>query len=162
MRHLKNDSALLILLTCIWCILNGKLNLFHVLFGLFISVLTLILVKLLQPYQNKTYTYTISIYRMCKFIFVVIVDIYISAYKTIQHLIRNEVNPQFVVTSTKLKRPWLQALIGNAITLTPGTVTIQLNDGNYTVLWLYPSTIRQKEIKRLLINNFEHALSKED
>jgi len=162
MRHLKNDSALLILLTCIWCILNAKLNLFHVLFGLFISVLTLVLVKLLQPYQNKTYTYTISIDRLIVFILFVLVDIYISSFDTIRHLIKNEVNPQFVATSTKIKRPWLQALMGNAITLTPGTVTMYLNDGNYTVLWLYPTTIRQKEIKRLIINNYERILSKED
>ncbi len=56
----------------------------------------------------------------------------------------------------------LQALIANAITLSPGTVTVHLKDGSYQVLWLYPLTIRQRDIKRHLIQDYEEILIKED
>lgn len=162
MNRWKNDFVLLILLSIIWCILSENLSLFNLFLGIIISIITLVTVKLIQPYRNKNYTYAISIIHLCLFLFVVLRDIYLSAFLTIRHLIKNELNPQFVVTSTKIKRPWLQALIGNAITLTPGTVTVHLYDGNYTVLWLYPTSTRQKEIKRQLIQNFEDVLIKED
>lgn len=161
-KYLKNHLVLIILLTGIWCILSETLSLFTVCLGFFISVISLYILKLIQPYRNKDYSSSISIVSILFFFFVLFKDIYFSAFKTIHDLLTNQLNPQFVVTSTKIKRPWLQAIIGNAITLTPGTVTIHVSDGNYTVLWLNPTTIRQKEIKRQLVQNFENILIKED
>jgi multicomponent Na+:H+ antiporter subunit E len=162
MQVLKNNFTLVFLLSTIWCILNEKFSLFTLFIGILISVITIYTVKIIQPYRNKNYTYSISIFRFCLFVCIVVKDIYLSAFITIRHLLRKELNPQFVHTSTKIKRPWLQALMGNAITLTPGTVTVHLNDGNYIVLWLYPTTIRNKEIKHCIIQNFENILLKED
>jgi len=151
-----------ILLTFIWCVLNEQFNIATMLSGIFVSFVTFFILKLIQPNVKKTFTYNISILRLVFFLFIVFKEIYVSAYKTIKHILKNEINPQFVATSTKIKRSWLQALIANSITLTPGTVTIHLHEGNYTILWLYPLTIHQKDIKRHLIQSFEDALIKED
>lgn len=162
MRLTSRRVILSILLTFIWCVLNEQFNIATILSGIFVSFITFFLLRLIQPDIKKTYSYNISGIRLIFFIFVVFKEIYVSAYKAIKHILKNEINPQFVATSTRIKRPWLQALIANSITLTPGTVTIHLHEGNYTILWLYPLTIRQKDINRHLIHEFEAVLIKED
>lgn len=162
MKTTSRRVILSILLTFIWCVLNEKFNIVTILGGIFVSIVTFFILKLIQPDVKKTYSYNISVLRLIFFIFIVIKEIYVSAFKAIKHILKNEINPQFVATSTRIKRPWLQALIANAITLTPGTVTVHLHEGQYTILWLYPLTIRQKDIKRHLIQDFEDVLIKED
>lgn len=162
MKTTSRRVILGILLTFIWCVLNEKFNLVTILSGILVSIVTFFILKLIQPDVKKTFTYNISALRLVFFLLIVFKEIYVSAFKAIGHILKNEINPQFVATSSKLKRSWLQALIANAITLTPGTVTVHLHEGNYTVLWLYPLTIRQKDIKRHLIQDFEDALIKED
>lgn len=162
MKKLLDRFYLMILLTTIWCILNETFTVSMILGGLFVSILTILLLRLLQPDPTGVNDYNISFFALLKFFIILFYDIYMSAFRAIKHLIRNEINPQFVATETKVKRPWLQALIANAITLTPGTVTIHLSEGNYTVLWLYPLTVRHKDIKKHLIDDFEPPLLKED
>lgn len=162
MRSTSRRVVLSILLTFIWCVLNEQFNITTILSGIFVSFVTFFILKLIQPDVKKQYTYNISALRLIFFLLVVFKEIYVSAYKAIKHILKNEINPQFVATTSRIKRPWLQALIANSITLTPGTVTIHLHEGNYTILWLYPLTIRQKDIKRHLIQDFEDVLIKED
>ena len=162
MKNIRNRMLFVLILTGVWCLLNEKFTLKMIVSGIAVSVITYVLLYLLQPDKNKDYSYGISFFTFLKFFVVLIVSIYESAFETIIHLIKNEVNPQFVVAETKLKRPWLQALIGNAITLTPGTVTIHLNEGSYIILWLYPTSIRQKQIRKQLIKDFETPLEKGD
>lgn len=162
MKTFSRRLVLTAFLTLIWCILNEKFNIATIIGGVFVSIATFYLLKILQPDEKKFHSYNISVIQLILFILFVLKDIYVSAFRAIRHIIKNEVNPQFVATSTKIKRPWLQALIANAITLTPGTTTVHLNDGEYTILWLYPLTIRQKDIKHHLIDDFEKILIKED
>jgi multicomponent Na+:H+ antiporter subunit E len=162
MKTTSRRIILLIILTFIWCVLNERFSFSTVIGGLVVSLITFFLLRLIQPDQQKNFTYNISVIRLIIFVFVVFKEIYVSAYRAIKHILKNEINPQFVSTTTSIKRHWLQALIANAITLTPGTVTVHLKDGSYTILWLYPLTIRQKDIKKHLIQVFEDALIKED
>ncbi len=162
MKTFPKREMLTIFLTLIWCILNENFNIATILSGVFVSFVTFYILKLIQPESGKTYSYNISILKLFIFMLFVFKDIYLSAFKAIKHILKNEINPQFVATSTKIKKPWLQALIGNAITLTPGTTTVHMADGNYTILWLYPLTIRQKDIKKHLITGFEKLLIEEE
>lgn len=160
--HMTSRLSFLLLLSGIWCILNENFRPATVLIGFMVSLLTLLIMRLFLPSDSSKNHYNISPITLILFLAVLIKDIYVSAFRTIRHLLRNEINPQFVSTTTKLTNPWLQALIGNAITLTPGTVTIHVADGTFTILWLYPLTIRQKEIKKQLIKNFEDVLIREE
>ena len=162
MLNFRKKVVLTLLITLIWCILNEKFNIATATGGILVSFVTLYLLKILQPPTSKTFNYNIGIFGLFKYLVFVIADIYRSAFRAILHILKGEVNPQFVAASTRIKKPWLQALIANAITLTPGTVTIHLNDGEYTILWLYPLSIRPKSISKILVQDFENLLKKED
>lgn len=162
MRQFLGKFYLIVLLTLIWCILNEKFTIGMIVSGVVGAIITMLFLRIIQPNPKKVYNYNISLLRLLLFFLVLFLDIYKSAFRTIKHLIKNEINPQFVATETRVKNPWMQAIIANAITLTPGTVTIHLSEGSYTVLWLYPLTIRSKDIKTHLIDDFEKILIKED
>lgn len=162
MRQFLGRFYLVVLLTLIWCILNEKFTLGMVISGIVVSFITMFFLRIIQPNPKEKYSYNTSLFRLFLFFIILIRDIYMSAFRAIKHLIKNEINPQFVATETRVRKPWLQAIIANAITLTPGTVTVHLSEGSYTVLWLYPLTIRSKDIKKHLIDDFERVLIKED
>ena len=50
------------------------------------------------------------------------------------------IEPRLLVFATELESEVAQALVANSITLTPGTVTIDLKDGEYLVHALHPDT----------------------
>lgn len=162
MLNLRKSIVLVFLILVIWLTLNENFSIPTLVGGIFVSFVTMYLLKVLQPPTSKTFNYGMGFFGLVKYLSFVILDIYRSGFRAIRHILKNEVNPQFVATSTRIKKPWLQALIANAITLTPGTVTVHLNDGDYTILWLYPLSIRPKGIKKELIQDFEDLLVKED
>jgi len=162
MKKILRRFVLIVLLTLIWCILNEKFNIATIISGIFVSFVASHIQRTIQPEKTYKFSYHISLVTLLAFFGVLFKNIYFSAFIAIRHIVKDEINPQFVATNTKIKRPWLQALIGNAITLTPGTVTVHMNDGHYTVLWLFPKTVRHKDIKRHLIQDFEDCLIKED
>lgn len=162
MLNFRKRVYLTLLITLIWCALNEKFNIATLLSGILVSFVTLYLLKILQPPTSKTFNYGTGVIGLVRYLVFVVIDIYKSAFRAIRHILKGEINPQFVASSTRIKKPWLQALIANAITLTPGTVTIHLNDGEYTILWLYPLSVRPKSIKKALIQDFEDLLMKED
>ncbi|WZL81654.1 Na+/H+ antiporter subunit E [Vallitaleaceae bacterium 9-2] len=162
MNTLRKHGILIFLLTFIWSILNGNFRVPTLLVGVLVSLTTLYILNIIQPHQNDQYDYSISPIRLFLFLILLFKNIYVSAYKTIIHLIKGEINPQFVSADTTINRLWLQSLIANAITLTPGTVTVHMADNTYTILWLYPTTIRQKGIKQHIFKDFEDLIKKGD
>lgn len=153
---------LLVLLILIWCILNASFSLQTVATGSIASIITLFVKQAVQPTSTKVFSYMTSPFVLIKFFLIVLYNIYISTFRAIKDILQGNINPQFVSTTTKIKKPWLQALIANAVTMTPGTVTVDMSGHTYTILWLYPKSIREKDIKKHVIQDFENALIKED
>ena len=162
MNSLKKHGILILLLTFIWSIFNGNFRIDTILVGILVSFITMYILNIIQPHQSEKYSYHISFIHFFLFFLLLIKNIYVSAFRTIIHLIKGEINPQFVSTDTVINRLWLQSLVANAITLTPGTVTVHMADNAYTILWLYPKTIRQKDIKNHIFKDFEDVLKKGD
>lgn len=162
MDKLKREGILTILLTAVWATLNEDFSLATIVVGILIALTTLMLLRLIHPHQSGHYDYHIAPWRIVYFIIVVIKNIYLSAFTTIGHLIKGEVNPTVVTLKTPLHRSWLKALIANAITLTPGTVTVDMIKDEFSVLWLYPSSVEPELIKKEIFQEFEDVLAKGD
>jgi|ASRN01.1.fsa_nt_gi multicomponent Na+:H+ antiporter subunit E len=162
MNTLRKHGILIFILTFIWSILNGNFRLSTIFVGIIVSFITMYILNIIQPHQNEQYNYNTSPFLIFLFLLLLFKNIYVSAFKTIIHLIKGEINPQFVSTDTQINRLWLQSIVANAITLTPGTVTVHMADNAYTILWLYPLTIRQKDIKNHIFKDFEDLIKKGD
>ncbi len=162
MNNIQRKVILIILLTTVWVTLNENFHLATIFVGILISLTTIMMLNLIHPHQSGHYDYHISPLRMIIFILVLIKNIYISAFDTIKHLVKGEINPRVIIVKTKLERSWLKSLVANAITLTPGTVTIDMIKDEFSILWLYPSSNDPDKIKAQIYQDFEDVLEKGD
>ncbi len=120
----------------LWMILFGSLTLESVCFGLVVAAAVLAFSCAFLDYSIKT---EIGIYRkipaFLHFLYLLVVDIIKSNFKVIQMIFAadKELEPVLVHFHTDLKTPVAKALQADSITLTPGTITVTLEDSDLVV-----------------------------
>lgn len=120
----------------IWIIFNEKFNLEILLFGLVISAAVFAFVCRFMDYSiRKELKFYRKIPAMLRYVFVLIKEILV-ANLNVCHLIlseEEEIDPALVKFRTDMETPVGRAYYANAITLTPGTITVSLEDDTYVV-----------------------------
>lgn len=120
----------------LWIIFNGNFTLEICLFGLAIAAVLLVFSCKFMDYslakEKRFYKNVFLFLRYCRLLVVEIV----KANAKVIHMIltqKEEIEPVLVGFKTDLKTQMGKALLANAITLTPGTITVTLEDSEYTV-----------------------------
>jgi len=71
------------------------------------------------------------------------------------------IRPGLLKLKTRLRGTAARTVLGNSITLTPGTLTVDLrDDGVLMVHWLYVRTLDEEEAARQIIGRFEWFIAK--
>lgn len=71
------------------------------------------------------------------------------------------IRPGIVKIKTQLQRPSARTVLSNSITLTPGTLTVDIaDDGVMMVHWLYVRTLDEEAAAREIIGRFEWFVAK--
>lgn len=120
----------------IWIIFNEKLNVEILLFGLVISAAVFTFICRFMDYSLKKelHFYQKAGGMLC-YAFVLVKEILV-ANLNVCHLIlseEEEIEPALVEFTTDMETPAGRAFYANAITLTPGTITVSVEDDKYTV-----------------------------
>lgn len=120
----------------LWIIFNGNITLEIVSFGIVIAAALLAFTCSFTDYslqkEKKLYA---NLFRLLKYVGSLIIEV-VKSNAAVIHLIisqREEIQPTLVTFTTKLEKQTTQALLANTITITPGTITVLLEDGTYTV-----------------------------
>lgn len=120
----------------LWIIFNGNITLEICIFGVVIAaVIFAFTCKFMDYSLEKEKKNILKIFRFLRYVFVLVKEI-IKANFAVIHMIlseKEEVEPMLVSFSYDMKTPAGKALLANAITLTPGTITVLLEDSNYVV-----------------------------
>lgn len=127
---------MLVLYFILWIIFNGQITLEICIFGVFVAALLFAFACRFMDYSLKK---ELLVYRklgkIVQYIFTLVVEVVKANLGTV-HLIltqKEEIQPVLVSFHSDLKSPVGQTLLANAITLTPGTITVTLENGDYTV-----------------------------
>ncbi|MCD7955396.1 MAG: Na+/H+ antiporter subunit E [Lachnospiraceae bacterium] len=120
----------------LWIIYFGSVTLESVLFGLGIAAAVFAFTCAFLDHSIKK---ELSIYRrlpgMVRYVYVLVCEI-VKANLAVIHMIlseEEELQPVLVSFHSDLQTPTGRAFLANAITLTPGTITVSLEDGDYVV-----------------------------
>ncbi len=70
------------------------------------------------------------------------------------------INPGIVEFNSKLKSPFAKLILANSITLTPGTITVDIIDNKYFIHWLYVTGTDQETTYKEIAKQFEDILIK--
>ena len=120
----------------LWVIFNGSFTLEICLFGIVIAAAVFAFTRKFMDYSIEQEKKNIrKIFKFLRYICVLVIEI-VKANFAVIHMIlseREELEPVLVQFRSDMKTPVGRAFLANAITLTPGTITVLLEDSDYVV-----------------------------
>jgi len=151
-----------LLLIGVWLLLTWSLQWQEVLVGVVVALLAELLLGNIFPVG------AIRILNPVRFFWLVIYGIVFGwyvvranfdvAYRVIN--IYMPINPGIVKVSTKLKSDMARTFLANSITLTPGTLTVDMIGDKLYVHWINITSEDQKEETEIIVKRFENLLER--
>lgn len=132
----------------LWVIFNGNLTLEICLFGIVIAAVIFAFTCKFMDYSiEKEKKLIRTSGKFLRYVCVLVSEI-VKANMAVIHMIlseKEELKPALFHFKADMKTPTAKALLANAITLTPGTITVDLEDSKYTVHCLDESLAPQSD-----------------
>lgn len=127
---------MLLFFFAIWIILNGKITLEIAIFGILVSAaLFLFTCKFMGYSIRKEFVLFKNIFAILEYILILMVEILKANIGVVKFIFsyRFVVEPVMVTFQSPLKSNFLNVILANSITLTPGTITVSMEDGLFVV-----------------------------
>jgi multicomponent Na+:H+ antiporter subunit E len=124
------------ILTATWCVWNESVSLGTVGTGAGFSLLALVVTNrflLKAPYHQR---FALSPRQAVLYVGVLLLEIFRSGVHAIYVTVTGRLKVGVVNVPTEITDPFQGVLVANAITLTPGTVTIDHREGMFKVIWI--------------------------
>ena len=144
-----------ILLFIMWLILTSNLHVSNILIGLGVSLsIALLYVKLFDDSLEIINPFWFGVY-----LFVLLKNLIISNLQITRRILSKDMHlsPAILAIKTELESDWKKLLLANSITLTPGTLTIDIKGD---IIYIHAIEYHEGEDKKLLIQEFEDAIAK--
>lgn len=133
-----------IILLLIWFVLNGRFEwssefLQITLFGIGVSAFAyLFLCKFTEFSMKKDKRFCRNIFLFITYLGVLLKEIFVSNIGVVKSILKKKdtSSPEIVHLHLGIKSKFLNTLIANSITLTPGTITVDLKDDHFIVYCL--------------------------
>ena len=132
-NHLRR-LAVFVILFAFWLLLSGHYDLFHLLLGLICSLLVALVSHDLLIENITGHKRLRKARRFIAYVPWLIYQIVLANFH-VAYLVLNPkaIDPRLVRFKTKLKSEFSMVTLGNSITLTPGTITMDIVDGEFYV-----------------------------
>jgi multicomponent Na+:H+ antiporter subunit E len=128
LKAFKNQILLFVLLLAFWLVIVPSIDLIQVVVGSIVAFAVTIYsfdtIKSVKPFNfNLLY-----IFKFIRFSLVLLVEIVKSNIEVAKIILspKLKIKPHFVKINNPLKTDFNRVIYGNAITLTPGTITVEL------------------------------------
>jgi len=83
---------------------------------------------------------------------------YVASFRVLVRILKGDINPRIVHFRTRLKTDIARVALSSSITLTPGTITLDLDDDHLVVHWLDAETTHSRYAGRLIKGAYEKLL----
>lgn len=140
-KYLRNSIIQAVLLLIFWLLLSGHYDLMHISFGIF-SVALVMLIN--YPLRRRLFALeeersaSLSFSRLLRLSFYIpwlILQIVVSSLQVARCVLhpRCPFDPSLLRFKTKLKNVSSKVVLANSITLTPGTITLEIKEDEFLV-----------------------------
>ncbi len=161
----KSRVILFFLALIVWCLLNWKPDWQHIIIGIFVSAIVAFLTGDLfinRPHLLKhPYRYVyFFVYYAPKFLWECFKANLDVAYRVIHPKL--PINPGIVKVKTILRSDTALTFLANSITLTPGTLSVDIDKEN-GFLYIHWIDVKAKDIEpatKMVVERFEKILSR--
>jgi multicomponent Na+:H+ antiporter subunit E len=157
----KQDLFKIIFLTIVWVGISGDFDKFAILRG---CVFSLVITLFMNPFKHKKKQPLIKKLKIVCIYFPIIlisfcIRVVISILNVAYSIVTMKINPRIVQIETVLTSDDAITLLGNMITLTPGTLTVDTtkkgDHAYFQVHWLCAKNIPKKDIKAAIIGDMD-------
>lgn len=140
MRSWRLDLQWLIVFIGFWIILVGHLDGLTLLFGLVVGAVSLLVTERYLLEASYYDHYPLDLLHLAYYGLGLMVEIYKAGLTTIPIILTGKINVRVIEIETALEDDYHRSILANSITLTPGTITLDLQEKHLTVLWLKADT----------------------
>ncbi|MDA3820859.1 MAG: Na+/H+ antiporter subunit E [Candidatus Delongbacteria bacterium] len=151
-----------IILMLIWLLLTGTFDLPMLLTGaISAAIISLILCSRCTIFKGLKLTPAAFFYTIV-YLFVFLYELIRSNLDVARRVLSPSlpINPGIVDVKTRLKSPMARMILTNSITLTPGTLTVDIEDDTLFIHWIDVSSEDREEATKKIVNRFENIISK--
>jgi len=154
------DIIIIAALTGLWLVLNEGFGVFLLVTGVVAAAASLYTVRFFMP---DSMLKGINFAKLMFYPFFLFGQVYLSGFYVIKIILRGG-NVDVVTARTRLTNRLLRVVLVNSVTLTPGSVTLDEEDGVLTLLWLRPNSdvrdVTREEVEARLTMAMERRLIK--
>jgi multicomponent Na+:H+ antiporter subunit E len=100
------------------------------------------------------------IHMLAVFLAVLVFNMYVASFQVLWQIVRGRIKPGVVHFRTRLRTDIARVALTHSITLTPGTVTILLDDDHLIVHWLDTRTTHSRRAGQLIKGLYEELLKR--
>jgi len=145
-----------VLLFIMWLIFSNNLQIANIFVGLGVSFFIALLYTKLFPTEKFE---SINPYWLGVYILVLIKQLVLSNIQIASRVLRKDMNlsPAIVAVKTDLTSEWKKLLLANSITLTPGTLTLDVKED---MLYIHVIEWRENSNKESITQEFERVIKK--
>ncbi len=145
-----------ILLFTIWLIFSSNFEFANIVVGIIVSFsISLLYIKL---FKHKEFEF-ISPFWFSVYLYILLKNLILSNIKISKRILSKDMKlkPAIVGVKTELKSDWKKLLLANSITLTPGTLTLDVKDNMlYIHIIEYDESMNKEDITK----EFEDIIAK--
>ena len=145
-----------------WLLFTGSFQLRSLLMGAgFSFLISLATFKLfIDDDEAARRTLLPRVHWLVVYLFLVFFKLYAASFQTALSVIRGSYTPRVVHFRTRLNSDIARSVISGSITLTPGTITLELSEDHLVVHWLFASTTHSRYAGNIVKGSFEKILKR--
>jgi len=151
-----------LLLFVIWMAFTTSIDIAEIIVGVFISfVISIFTYKIFTNIGFKVFS-PLRLFYIFKYLFVFIIELIKSNIDVARIVISPKlpINPGIVELESKLSSNFAKMVLANSITLTPGTLTVDIIENKIFVHWLYVKGTDSETTYNAIAKRFEDILIK--
>ncbi len=145
-----------ILLFTLWMVLTSNVQIFNIVIGIGVSFsIALLYTKL---FIHKAFEFISPVWFMV-YLYVLLKNLILSNLQISKRILSKDMklSPAIVAVKTNLESDWKKLLLANSITLTPGTLTLDIKDD---MLFIHVIEYHEGSNKEDITKEFENIIAK--
>ncbi|RKD22278.1 hypothetical protein BET04_06400 [Caminicella sporogenes] len=148
---------MLLIFLSFWLMLSEKIDIESLLIGCVISFAVYYLNRdFIIFFSEKKFLNIQRLVYLIQYLFLLLKEIIVANFQVAKIVLSRElkISPKVVKFKTKLKNDLTKTILANSITLTPGTLSIQVNDDEFIVHCLleeYEYTLIDSKFEKILL-----------
>ena len=157
---MKNTSISFLILMIVWILLNNTFQLDILLTGAVIAlVISLLVCRQCDVFAEIKFTPKAIAYTFI-YLIVFFIDLVKSNLDVTRRVLSPSlpINPGIVEVKTTLKSKFGRMLLANSITLTPGTLTVEVTDESFFIHWIDVQDTDIEAASNEIVKKFEKYL----